>query len=170
MTMYYIGWFVVALVLLIFEINAMSFYLVSLALGAIAGGISAYMEQTFTQQAVVAGIVTMIAAILSFYLRKKLKSPKDKSNNVLDIGQRVTVQPDNINADGTAKVLYRGAEWQAFASKGSLSAGIFLIENVNGTQLILGTKVSEYPEKKNTVSDSSSTSDSTSSEPNEPKP
>lgn len=170
MTMYYIGWFVVALVLLIIEINAMSFYLVSLALGAIAGGISAYMEQTFTQQAVVAGIVTMIAAILSFYLRKKLKSPKDKSNNVLDIGQRVTVQPDNINADGTAKVLYRGAEWQAFASEGSLSAGIFLIENVNGTQLILGTKVSEYPEKKNTVSDSSSTSDSTSSEPNEPKP
>lgn len=170
MTMYYIGWFVVALVLLIFEINAMSFYLVALALGAIAGGISAYMEQTFTQQAVVAGIVTMIAAILSFYLRKKLKSPKDKSNNVLDIGQRVTVQPDNINADGTAKVLYRGAEWQAFASEGSLSAGIFLIENVNGTQLILGTKVSEYPEKKNTVSDSSSTSDSTSSEQNEPKP
>lgn len=170
MTMYYIGWFVVALVLLIIEINAMSFYLVSLALGAIAGGISAYMEQTFTQQAVVAGIVTMIAAILSFYLRKKLKSPKDKSNNVLDIGQRVTVQPDNINADGTAKVLYRGAEWQAFASEGSLSAGIFLIENVNGTQLILGTKVSEYPEKKNTVSDSSSTSDSTSSEQNEPKP
>ncbi len=170
MTMYYIGWFVVALVLLIIEINAMSFYLVSLALGAIAGGISAYMEQTFTQQAVVAGIVTMIAAILSFYLRKKLKSPKDKSNNVLDIGQRVTVQPDNINADGTAKVLYRGAEWQAFASEGSLSAGIFLIENVNGTQLILGTKVSEYPEKKNTVSDSSSTSDSASSEPNEPKP
>ena len=170
MTMYYIGWFVVALVLLIFEINAMSFYLVALALGAIAGGISAYMEQTFTQQAVVAGIVTMIAAILSFYLRKKLKSPKDKSNNVLDIGQRVTVQPDNINADGTAKVLYRGAEWQAFASEGSLSAGIFLIENVNGTQLILGTKVSEYPEKKNTVSDSSSASDSASSEPNEPKP
>lgn len=166
MTIYYIGWFVVALVLLIVEINAMSFYLVALALGAIAGGISAYMEQTFTQQAVVAGIVTMIAAILSFYLRKKLKSPKDKSNNVLDIGQRVTVQPDNINADGSAKVLYRGAEWQAFASEGSLSSGIFLIESVNGTQLILGTKVSEYPEKKN----SDNASDNASSEQNELKP
>lgn len=166
MTIYYIGWFVVALVLLIVEINAMSFYLVALALGAIAGGISAYMEQTFTQQAVVAGIVTMIAAILSFYLRKKLKSPKDKSNNVLDIGQRVTVQPDNINADGSAKVLYRGTEWQAFASEGSLSSGIFLIESVNGTQLILGTKVSEYPEKKN----SDNASDNASSQQNEPKP
>lgn len=148
MSLYYIGWFVIALVLLIIEINLMSFYLVALALGAIAGGISAYMDCTFTNQAVIAGLVTMVTAILSFYLRKKLKSPKDKSNNVLDIGQRVTVQPDNINADGSAKVLYRGAEWQAFAKEGALSAGIFLIENVNGTQLILSTKVSDYPDNK----------------------
>lgn len=146
MTIYYIGWFVIALVLLIVEINVMSFYLVALALGAIAGGISAYMDCTLTNQSVIAGVVTMIAAILSFYLRKKLKSPQDKSNNVLDIGQRVTVQPDNINSDGSAKVIYRGAEWQAFAKEGPLSAGIFLIDKVNGTQLILGTKVSDYPD------------------------
>lgn len=146
MTAYYIGWFVVALVLLIIEINAMSFYLMALALGAVAGGISAFLECSFTNQALIAGLVTIIAACLSFYLRKKLKGSADNTNNVLDIGQRVTVSPDNIKPDGTAKVVYRGAEWQVYSSQGPLSAGIYLIDKVNGTQLELGTKLSDYPE------------------------
>ena len=145
MNAYYITWFVIALVLLIIEINAMSFYLLALSLGALAGGISAYLECSLTTQTLNAGLVTIIASCLSFYLRKRFKSVNDKSNNVLDIGQRVTVSPDNINIDGTAKVIYRGATWQVYSSQGPLSAGIYLIDKVNGSQLELGTKLSDFP-------------------------
>lgn len=145
MSSIYIAWFVTALILIIIEINIMSFYLMALALGALAGGIAAWMDGTFTAQAMTAGIVTIIAASLSFVLRKKLRTARDKSNNVLDIGQRVTVQPASIREDGSARVTYRGAQWEAFASEGPVSAGIWIISAVNGTQLILGQKVCEYP-------------------------
>ena len=50
MTLYYIAWFIAALVLVIVEMNLMSFYLMALALGAAAGGIAAYLELPIQEQ------------------------------------------------------------------------------------------------------------------------
>lgn len=141
MTLYYITWFVVALVLVIFEMHLMSFYLMALALGAAAGGIAAYFEVPLQEQCMIAGIATIVAACGAFFLRRKFKSKLDQYHNELDRGQRVVVKEDKIREDGTALVSYRGSEWVAYKKNAVLNAGIYFIERVDGTQLVLGDQL-----------------------------
>ena len=152
MTLYYIAWFIAALVLVIVEMNLMSFYLMALALGAAAGGIADYLELPIQEQCMAAGIVTILAACGSFYLRRKLKHHMDKNNNELDRGQRVVVKADNIREDGTALVNYRGAEWVAYKEKAVLTPGIYFIARVDGTKLALGDQL-EQPENSTAQTD-----------------
>ena len=114
MTLYYIAWFVLALIVVIAEMNLMSFYLLAVAIGATAGGISAYCEHSFQQQIMYAAIATLVASIGCYFLRKRFKQMSDKHSNQLDVGQRVVVKADNIKEDGTAQVSYRGAQWDAY--------------------------------------------------------
>lgn len=137
----YIIWFIVALIIVIIEMNLMSFYLMAVALGAAAGGITAYMSYDITIQGIVAGIVTIIASCGSFYLRHKLKTHQDKMNNELDRGQRVVVKADRLREDGSALVSYRGADWIAYKEDSALTAGIYFIARIDGTRLILGDKL-----------------------------
>lgn len=154
MTLYYIAWFIAALVLVIVEMNLMSFYLMALALGAAAGGIAAYLELPIQEQCMAAGIVTILAACGSFYLRRKLKHHMDKNNNELDRGQRVVVKADNLREDGTALVNYRGTEWVAYKEKAVLIPGIYFIARVDGTKLVLGDQL-EQPENSTAPSSES---------------
>lgn len=150
MDIYYIAWFIVALVLVIVEMGLMSFYLIAVAVGAVAGGICAYMEGSITQQFIVSGIVTIIASFGAIYLRRKLKSAMDKNHNELDKGQRVVVQQDKIKKDGTATVNYRGTEWVAYKENELLTPGIYFIVRLDGPQLVLGDKI---PNSENAVDD-----------------
>ena len=84
MTLYYIAWFILALIVVIAEMNLMSFYLLAVAADAIAGGISAYCEQSFQQQIMVAALATIVASIGCFCLRKRFKQMTDKHSNQLD--------------------------------------------------------------------------------------
>lgn len=153
MTLYYITWFILALILVIFEMHLMSFYLMALALGAAAGGIAAYFEFPLQEQCMIAAIATIVAACGAFYLRRKFKSHLDKSHNDLDHGQRVVVKEDNIREDGTALVSYRGSEWIAYKPNAVLKAGIYFIERINGTQLVLGDQLPQNePQAKDSVS------------------
>lgn len=150
MDIYYIAWFIVALVLVIVEMGLMSFYLMAVAVGAVAGGICAYIEGSITQQFIVSGIVTIIASFGAIYLRRKLKSAMDKNHNELDKGQRVVVQQDKIKKDGTATVNYRGTEWVAYKENELLTPGIYFIVRLDGPQLVLGDKI---PNSENAVDD-----------------
>ena len=53
----------------------------------------------------------------------------------LDRDQIVTVEA--VGSDGLAVVQYRGAPWIARPGEGVLSPGIWLIDRVDGAQLIL---------------------------------
>ncbi len=141
MTMLYIAWFIAALLIIIVEMNVMTFYLMAVALGAIAGGLGAYFELTLSNQFMLAGVVTIVAACFSFWLRRKFKSHMDKQNNELDRGQRVVVKADKIREDGTADVTYRGTDWRAYKENAVLTPGIYFIVRVDGTQLVLGDKI-----------------------------
>lgn len=143
MTIYYVSWFIIALICLIVEINAMTFYLLALAIGALTGGSLAYFEYDFTTQLTAAGIVTIISAAGSHYLRKKLKSPNDRKNNQLDMGQRVQVHQSAIAADGTAHVDYRGAQWQAYKENEMLTPGVYVIARLDGARIVLGDKIGD---------------------------
>lgn len=137
----YIIWLVIALIIVIVEMNLMSFYLMAVALGAAAGGITAYMSYDLPTQGIVAGIVTIISSCGSFYLRRKLKNHQDKMNNDLDRGQRVVIKDDRLNEDGTATVSYRGADWVAYKENAPLTAGIYFIARIDGTRLVLGDQI-----------------------------
>lgn len=138
-----IVWFGLALVVTFVEISLVTFYLLAVAAGLAGGGVAAYLDCPVSTQLTVAGIVTIIMACLSFVLRKKLKRPIDAKANSLDKGERVAVEAAKINNDGSAKVIYRGAEWLAYSTKGSLTAGIYLIEKIDGTRLVLEDKVAD---------------------------
>ena len=141
MTMLYIAWFIAALLIIIVEMNVMTFYLMAVALGAIAGGLGAYFEISIPNQFMLAGVVTIVAACFSFWLRRKFKSHMDKQNNELDRGQRVVVKADKIREDGTADVTYRGTDWRAYKENAVLTPGIYFIVRVDGTQLVLGDQI-----------------------------
>ena len=119
----------------------MTFYLMAISVGAIGGGITAYLGHPLETQCIIAGIVTILAACLSFYLRRTLKKRSDKVNNQLDLGNRVAVYPQNIKADGTALVKYRGTDWTAFAENAMLQAGIYHIVRIDGPSLVLGNRI-----------------------------
>lgn len=143
MTLFYIGWFILALIVVIAEMNLMSFYLLAVAAGAIAGGISAYFEQDFQSQIITAAIATIIASGLCHYLRKRFKHMSDRHSNQLDVGQRVVVKEDQIKEDGTAQVTYRGAQWDAYLPNAVLTPGIYFIIKIDGSKLVLGNKIEE---------------------------
>ena len=141
MTLYYIAWFILALVVVIAEMNLMSFYLLAVAVGAIVGGISAYLDQSFQQQIMAAALATIVASVLCFYLRKRFKQMSDRHSNQLDVGQRVVVKADNIKEDGTAQVTYRGAQWEAYHPSAVLTPGIYFITKIDGAKLVLGDQI-----------------------------
>lgn len=143
MTLYYIAWFILALIVVIAEMNLMSFYLLAVAAGAIAGGISAYLDNSFQEQIIWAALATLVASCFCYYLRKRFKQMSDRHSNQLDVGQRVVVKADNIKEDGTAQVFYRGAQWDAYLPSAVLTPGIYFITKIDGAKLVLGEKLAE---------------------------
>ena len=151
----YAIWFAAALGCLIIEINIMTIYLIALAIGAAAGGVVSLMGSDFATQSSIAGIVTILASIGCFYLRRSLRSKNDRQNNQLDMGQRVVVKADAIAQDGSAKVKYRGADWTAYTVDAIAKPGIYTIEKLDGSRIVLGkylgAEVANNTEQKSTV-------------------
>jgi membrane protein implicated in regulation of membrane protease activity len=107
-------WWIIAGLLVATEMATGTFYLLMLAIGAAAGALAAHAGIGLSGQLFASAIVG-VAVVLAAYLLKRprpgdLPARADRSVN-LDIGE--TVQIDGWNADGTAQVRYRGAQWTA---------------------------------------------------------
>jgi len=107
-------WWIAAGLLVAVELATGTFYLLMLAIGAVAGALAAHLGFGLSGQMLIAAIVGS-AVVLALYLVKRPKpgapsARTDRSVN-LDIGE--TVQIDAWNPDGTAQVRYRGAQWTA---------------------------------------------------------
>ncbi|MDR0274689.1 MAG: NfeD family protein [Burkholderiaceae bacterium] len=105
-------WWIAAGLLVAVELMTGTFYLLMLALGAVAGALAAHLGLGASGQ-LLTGAFVGSAVVLAAYLVKRpkpgdLPARADRSVN-LDIGE--TVQIDAWNADGTAQVRYRGAQW-----------------------------------------------------------
>jgi membrane protein implicated in regulation of membrane protease activity len=80
------------------------------------------------------------AAVVALYLVKR-RRPEDPSVRSLrsvnlDVGE--TIQVDAWQADGTASVQYRGAQWTAvLAEQQSAQAGLHRIAELKGNRLVL---------------------------------
>lgn len=132
----YLIWLIVALVILGCEMMLGTIYLLAFSAGALAACISALFGLSLTSQFSIAAIVVVLGVVIALYFRKNLRklTPNTQCDN-LDKGQIVNVT--SVNEDGSAKVNYRGTTWTAYADNGSLECGVYKIDRVEGTRLII---------------------------------
>ena len=121
------------------ELLTGTFYLIMLAIGLAAAAVAAQLGAgTVVQLLVAAGVGG--GAVTAWHLRQSRRSavPAATANRDvnLDIGEIVYV--DAWNADGTASVKYRGANWTVMhRSSTAPSTGAHRVAEVIGSRLLL---------------------------------
>ena len=133
----YIIWFVGAALLVAVELFAGTLYLLMAAVGAAAGGVLALMGGPEWAQFLAAALI----AIAGFsWLRQRGRSSigaAETPNLSFDVGQPVEVL--ERRPDGTARVFYRGTQWDAEIAPDA-GDGPYMILEVRGTHLVLGAR------------------------------
>jgi membrane protein implicated in regulation of membrane protease activity len=131
-------WWVVAGVLVIVELFIGTFYLLMIAIGVAAGGVAALLGAATPLQVVVAALIGVLGTILLRRSKNGLSARGDARSdpNVnMDIGQRIKVPQW---ADGRARVMYRGAQWDVELAPGAdADAGEYTIRELRGSRLIV---------------------------------
>jgi membrane protein implicated in regulation of membrane protease activity len=133
------GWWIAAGVLIAAELATGTFYLLMLALGAVAAALAAHGGFALNTQLLAAAFVGGGAVAAWHLLRQRQPAPAPASENRdvnIDIGERIEVLA--WNADGTAHAQYRGARWQVVhAGAGAPQPGWHVIRRVEGNRLHL---------------------------------
>ncbi len=106
----YVIWLVAALVLVGAEMLTGTFYLLVIAVGGATGGAAAWLGAGVTTQFIVASVVGLVGvALLNRW--KSVQPSRETTEQSLDVGASVHVE--SWNEDGSARVLYRGTQWNA---------------------------------------------------------
>jgi membrane protein implicated in regulation of membrane protease activity len=130
-------WWVLAAALVALELFTGTFYLLMLAVGLAAGALAAHLGLSFTGQLVTAALVGAAAVVMGHLQRRKRKgdpSVRSMRSVNLDIGE--TLHVDAWQADGTASVRYRGAQWTAVLEQGQAAEpGNFRVTELVGSRL-----------------------------------
>ena len=132
-------WWIAAGVLVVGELATGTFYVLMLAIGCMFGALAGYAQITFFAQAAVA-VAVGGAAVLVWDRRRRrpwgtLSAAANPDIN-LDIGE--SVQVDDWNADGTARVPYRGSTWNVrYIGDGAAAPGPHVIAEVRHNELAL---------------------------------
>ena len=133
------GWWLAAGVLVAAELATGTFYLLMLALGAAAGALAAHAGLGLTAQIACAAVLGGGAVVLCHLRRRRLPPALPAQTNPdvnLDIGS--TVQVALWQADGSARIAYRGSTWDArHAGGGAPQPGAHVIRGVDGNCLLL---------------------------------
>ena len=130
----YVYWFLLALILVGLEMATGTFYLLVVAIAMAIGGTAALLGLGFTLQLALAALAGVAGIVL--LRRWKGGSSTDAASQSLDTGQPVKVL--TWRDDGTARVFYRGAEWDAELEDDSIPhEGVFYIKAIRGSVLIL---------------------------------
>lgn len=135
-------WFGFAVLALIGEVMTGTFYLLLFALGLAAAGITALAGGILAWQIVTVSVVTAAGLLVLRRTGVLKKSEINAARNAdvnLDIGQIVDVA--SWSANGTARIWYRGAYWQAVPSAGAAGVdrqpGPHRIVEIQGSTLLL---------------------------------
>lgn len=130
----YIYWIILALVLLGVEMATGTFYMLVLSLAMALGGVLALAGLALPLQMTLVGL----AAVIGTALLRRVRSgrPDNAKHDSLDVGQSVRVLA--WKEDGTARVHYRGADWDAEPESADMPRdGVFYIKATQGSKLIL---------------------------------
>jgi len=145
---YATSWWVIAGTLVLLELITGSFYLLMLALGALVGVLCAYLGVAPSLQIVCAAVCACAFVFGCYLVRRRrriragLTSSRGNRDMHLDIG--ATVQVQQWQNDGTARVHYRGAQWTVAArsreheqAAQALSPGLYRVVEVVGSRLLV---------------------------------
>jgi membrane protein implicated in regulation of membrane protease activity len=130
----YVYWFLLCLVLLGIEMVSGTFYLLVVAIAAAVAGMSALLGMAMVGQMILSAL-TGIAGIL--ILRNSIRNQvTDAANFSIDIGQPVRII--KWNGDRSARVNYRGTEWDAQLESPETPSDVTLyIASMQGSSLVL---------------------------------
>ncbi len=132
-------WWIAAGVLVGAELASGTFYLLMLALGMAAGALGAHAGLALTAQLVLAAVVGGGAIVAWRAKRSRDPAPEPAASNRnvnLDIGSHVHIE--QWNADGTARVQYRGAPWDVrYQGSGTPAPGDYTIRALDGNCLLV---------------------------------
>lgn len=133
-------WWLLAGAAVAVELMTGTFYLLMFAVGFSAAAIAAYLGFELTGQMVIAAAVGGATVAIWRWRRSKNPAilPVNANRDVhLDIGEPVHVA--RWNADGTASVKFRGAQWTAIAADPDepQSSGNFRIKEMLGNRLVI---------------------------------
>ncbi len=135
-------WWVVVGALVIAELMTGTFYLLMLALGAVAGGLVHVAGGSLVAQVAAAALVAaaLLVALRRVTRRRRAARPDasaDRSVN-LDIGATLTIARWQ---DRRARVPYRGADWDVELAEGERDdAQLYEVRALRGSCLIVGAK------------------------------
>lgn len=132
-------WWLLAGTMVALELFTGTFYLLMLAIGVAAAAVAAHSGLGLTGQLLVAASVGSAAVIL-WHLKKmqQAKNPSAVATSKvsLDVGELVHVE--QWLTDGTARVSYRGAKWDAVHRPGAVPGpGQHRVAELIGNRLLL---------------------------------
>lgn len=132
-------WWLLTGAIVAIELLTGTFYLLMLALGAVAAALAAHAGANLTSQLAMAAAVGG-GAVAAWHWKRSRQSdepPAQANMNVnLDIGE--TVQINAWNPDGTASVHYRGAYWTAIHRAGVMPVpGSHRVAELVGNRLLV---------------------------------
>jgi membrane protein implicated in regulation of membrane protease activity len=131
-------WWIAAGLLVAGELATGTFYVLMLAIGCVFGALAGYAQISFLAQVAVAAVVGGVAVIAWDRKRRRDTGLSPAANPAinLDIGEQVQV--DGWNADGTARVPYRGSAWNVrYIGDGVAVPGPHVIAEVRHNELAL---------------------------------
>lgn len=130
----YSYWLMLALVLLGLEMATGTFYMLVVSVAAAVAGLAALMHAGMEIQLMLCALV-VIGGTIALRSWKKTQID-DQSNASLDVGQAVQVLAWHDN--GSARVVYRGAEWDAEPESADMPHdGECYIKQMHGSTLVL---------------------------------
>ncbi|MDR2873345.1 MAG: NfeD family protein [Methanobrevibacter sp.] len=134
-------WIVLAVACILGELLTVTFFLLSVAVGAGFGALANYLNFDPTIQMAVFIIVTLICVLLSRPIAKKLtnNSSSKKSNADRLIGEEAIVIKEIIpDYMGTVKIL--GDTWRAIANEEISVDKKVIVKEINGVKLVVEKK------------------------------
>ncbi|MDX9970037.1 MAG: NfeD family protein [Hydrogenophaga sp.] len=132
-------WWLLAGVLVALELSTGTFYLLMLAVGAVAGALAAHAALALTGQLVVSAVVGL-ALVVGCYLvrRRKPGDPSARAERSVNLDVGETLQITHWQDDRTASVRYRGAQWTVLLREGvSPEPGLYRVTELQGNRLVV---------------------------------
>lgn len=130
----YIVWWITGAILVGVELATGTFYLLAIGAAFGIGGLAAWLGVDTWVQFAIASVASVIGIFIAHRFRRRVSEPPVMPG--LDIGQ--TVKVIEWRDDGTARVHYRGTQWDAEpATPHTARLETMIIKATRGSVLVL---------------------------------